>query len=88
MTLLSIEGDLVNYDSWIDNETLALEELQRECEDGFLDGEADINTLEATVGKLHPSRVACLVKQKDGSTKARLIHDLRRSGINRLIGLE
>ena len=39
-------------------------------------------SLEAKVDSLVPSRVAALVKQTPGGLKVRLIHDLRRSGVN------
>ncbi len=48
----------------------------------------ELAALEARVGKRHPSEVACLVKRMAGRMKSRLILDVRRSGINQLIGVE
>ena len=42
---------------------------------------------EAEVGKLMPSKVAVLVKYRDGRKKARLAHDLIRSGVNQQVHL-
>lgn len=73
---------LGNYASYVENAALADAELEKEMAKGFLEWSASKEELESRYGVIIPSRMAALVKSKNGATKVRLIHDLRRSGVN------
>ena len=75
-------GVMKNYASFYEHEAAASAEMEIEIKKGFVVWEPSRATLEAKVGSLVPSRVAALVKEKPGGLKVRLIHDLRRSGVN------
>ena len=68
---------------------MAADELiPRELYKDLLDWASKRADLEALHGGLTCSKIGVVAKQKpDGSTKIRLIHDLRRSGINARITL-
>ena len=81
---LSGAADLAygNYASYHEHRELADDELRRELEAGFLDWHAEREILEKQVGRLHLAKIAVSIKVKDGRTKVRLVHDLRRNGTN------
>ncbi len=67
---VSLQGwtpDVSNYKSFLENKQLAFDELKRELEAGFLRMDCSIEALEAVEGKLHPSKIAALVKETHGS---------------------
>ena len=74
--------DYENYTSYQEHEEEARAELKREQEAGYLAMNATRQQAEEQVGKIMPSKVAVLVKYRDGRKKVRLIHDLSRSGVN------
>ena len=76
--------DFGNYQSFNLNEDAATAELKREREAGYLEWFRTRRQMERKLGKCWPSKVAVLIKYAaDGSIlKVRLIHDLRRSGVN------
>ena len=80
--MADMSPDFTNGESFVDNEALAMEELRREEAAGFCISSEQRSDLEKRVGVLFPSKIAALVKEKDGRVNTRLIHDLRRSGIN------
>ena len=80
--MLAIQGEFNNYQSLDDFAQEAQAELAREAQEGYLDMAQSRSDLEQIHGTLVPSRIAVLVKEKEGVQKVRLIHDLRRSGIN------
>ena len=49
---------------------------------GRLDRAPSLNELSAQCGDIARSRIAAVAKEKHGQTKVRLVHDLRRSGVN------
>ena len=61
--------------------------MQREYEQGFFARASTREELESRFGPLVPSRMAAIVKEKGDKVKVRLVHDLRRSGINSKITL-
>ena len=71
-----------NYASFLEHGALAEAELAKEWRLGYLRWAPNRATLEAEVGPLVPSKMAVLVNEKGGTTKVRVIHDLRRSGVN------
>ena len=76
------EGEFKNYTSYQDNAQEADAQLKLEQEAGFLQWAATREELEAEHGELVMSRVGCIISEKDGRRKIRLIHDLRRSLVN------
>ena len=73
---------LGNYTSYVENATLADAELEGEMAKGFLEWSPSKEELESRHRMIIPSRMAALIKSKIRTTKVRLIHDLRRSGVN------
>ena len=61
---------------------MAEKELEKEIKKGFLTWSEDEAALVAKVGPLISSKIGTIVKEKNGKTKVRLIHDLRRSLVN------
>ena len=49
---------------------------------GLLDWATSLGELTSRHGEITRSRIAVVAKQKQGKTKVRLVHDLRRSGVN------
>jgi hypothetical protein len=76
--------DFGNYQSVNVNDTAATVELTRERDAGYLEWFRTRRQMERRLGKCWPSKVAVLVKYADDGSilKVRLIHDLRRSGVN------
>ncbi len=73
---------MVNYESFEENREAAQQELEREAAAGYVEFFESQQQMEDLLGKAHPSRMAAIIKVKDNETKVRLIHDLRRSGMN------
>ena len=77
-----------NYKSFEEAKKYAEPEVQRIIAAGYV---KDLGTWKDVVkayGKVAVSKLACIVKvRKDGSVKARLVIDLRRSGVNRCVRL-
>ena len=72
-----------NYKSYEENQALADAEFAKECTAGYVQWHRSRTHLERSVGRLVQSRIGVIVKEKeDGSTKVRLVHDLKRSGVN------
>eukprot|EP00919_Chromeraceae_sp_WS-2016_P019672 GHVR01046837.1.p1 GENE.GHVR01046837.1~~GHVR01046837.1.p1 ORF type:complete len:183 (+),score=15.44 GHVR01046837.1:78-626(+) len=61
--------------------------MRREVEAGFAET-GDVAGLTAKYGELVLSKTACIVSDKDGKQKVRLIHVLRRSAVNGRIHLQ
>ena len=59
--------------------------IERERSAGWMDWRATAAELEAAHGAVTYSRIGVIAKVKDGAQKLRLIHDLRRSGVNRQV---
>ena len=59
--------------------------LQRELDMKWLDWHHTEEELERAYGKVTYSRIGVISKIKDDALKLRLIHDLRRSGVNQRI---
>eukprot|EP00971_Amphidinium_carterae_P349156 6490871-Amphidinium_carterae.1 len=76
------DAEFANYVSYYENQELADMEFQREVEAGYAKVYPSRAAAERVVGALVPSRVAAVVKRKSGRVKTRLVHDLRRSGVN------
>ena len=70
-----------NYASYSANQTLADGAMRREVAAGYAEV-GDVETLTRKYGQLVLSKIACIVSDKDGKQKVRLIHDLRRSAVN------
>ena len=79
-----------NYTSYRENMEPADALLQKEIDAGYVRWSADREVLERECGgELVPSRIGVVAKPKaDGSMKYRLVHDLRRSGVNARIKLK
>ena len=77
-----------NYKSFEEARKYAEPEVQRIIAAGYV---KDLGTWKDVVkayGKVAVSKLACIVKvRKNGSVKARLVIDLRRSGVNRCVRL-
>ena len=71
-----------NYQTYHENKEDADNLFLKELEKGFVDWSTDKETLEAKYGQLIQSSVGVIVKQKKEGKKVRLVHDLRRSGVN------
>eukprot|EP00971_Amphidinium_carterae_P329908 6462686-Amphidinium_carterae.2 len=78
----STGSEFANYVSYYQNQELADIEFQREVKAGYATVYQSRAAAERIVGTLVPSRVAAVVKNKSGRVKTRLVHDLRRSGVN------
>ena len=76
-----------NYSSYDEHQALADAAMRREVEAGFAET-GDVAGLTAKYGELVLSKIACIVSDKDGKQKVRLIHDLRRSAVNARIHLQ
>ena len=79
----------VNYASFKEHGGLAEKELDREYLVGYLQWYGSKKQMDSVHGKTWPSKVAVIVKlDKDGNiSKVRLVHDLRRSGVNAKVKL-
>ena len=75
-----------NYRSFEEAREHALPELERVVSKGYARRYASWDALAAELGPVAVSKLACIVKTRtDGSIKARVVTDLRRSGVNRCV---
>ena len=81
---LELHETFHNYSSVEAEPAVAEEELTRDLEKGYLRWSPDIGALRAAVGDLVLSKMAALVRVRNGRRKVRIIHDLRRSQVNAL----
>ena len=77
-----------NYASYKENQEAADGQIKSEYDAGYLDWSQSRYTLECSFGELVLSKMGCLVSEKDGRVKIRLIHDLRRSLVNSQVIVE
>ena len=83
---LALEGAWANYKSYDENREEAEALFDIELEKGFVEWSPNLASLEAKYGRLIPSAIGVVVKQKPGAKKkVRLVHDLRRSLVNEQI---
>ena len=80
-------GDTENYQSFEQQRSLAGAKLEKELKKRFFRWAPARSSIEELVGQLIPSRMAAIVKTKGGVMKTRLIHVLRRSGVNNLAAI-
>eukprot|EP00971_Amphidinium_carterae_P075312 1488307-Amphidinium_carterae.1 len=67
----------------MDNYTKAVGEFSREVDAGYVETFHSRRAASDAFGLLVPSRIAAVVKPKSGGgVITRLVHDLRRSGVN------
>ena len=71
-----------NYPSFVEHQAGAERVFLSELEKGYLEWAPSKEGFEASLGKLILSKVAVIRTVKAGREKFRLIHDLRRSGVN------
>ena len=71
-----------NYASYDEHQAAAEKLLKEELQKGYLQWGPSRARLEHEHGPLVLSRIAVLVKLRGSRLKYRLIHDLRRSGVN------
>ena len=62
--------------------------LEEERKAGWLEWAPALEQLERKHGKVYRSRIGVIAKVKNGKRKIRLVHDLRRSGVNALIKVQ
>lgn len=87
--LLSVEAARGNYKSFEDAWQHAMPEVERIISEGYATDVGRWGQVVEKFGKVAVSKLACIVKERrDGSTKARLVVDLKRSGVNRCVQLE
>ena len=85
-SLKKLRGAEDNYMSYNENIKAGEELFSKEIEKGFAEWNRDRSVLENKYGQLIPSAMGLILKEKqDGSVKARLVHDLRRSDVNKHI---
>ena len=73
---------LDNYSSFAEHQGGAEEILRKERAKGWLEWSSSRKALEAKYGPITQNRIGVIAKSKKGKLKLRLIHDLRRSGVN------
>ena len=84
-----LEGASQNYKSYEEDREIADELFKKEVDKGFVEWSKEKVSLDKKFGRWVPSAIGLIVKHRlDGSVKARLVHDLRRSGINSHIVLK
>ena len=71
-----------NYASYHEHQVAADAVFQEELERGRLEWSPSVGELTKKYGPIARSRIAVIAKQKGGHLKVRLVHDLRRSGVN------
>jgi len=81
-SLVGAEG---NYQTYDENQQDADALFIKELEKGFVDWSTDRKTLDCKYGPLVQSSIGVIVKNKKDGKKVRLVHDLRRSGVNQTI---
>ena len=74
-----------NYATFSEHKEGAERLLRREQEAGWLEWFPSDAAAEAKHGKVSYSRIGVIEKWKDQKQKLRLIHDLRRSGVNQQV---
>ena len=75
-----------NYKSFLEAGDLAKDELQRTIDAGYAKVVGTFAEARAQYGMVAVSRLACILKERaDGTTKVRLVVDLRRSHVNALV---
>lgn len=80
--LIGADGNYVSYEeNKEDADALFAEEVAK----GFAHWATDKEVLEQKYGKLVQSSIGVIVKYKKDQKKVRLVHDLRRSGVNSTI---
>ena len=87
-SLNDLAGAHGNYTTYEENKRDAEELFSLELSKGFVDWSSKREHLEAKYGKLVTSSIGVIVKQKRDGKKVRLVHDLRRSGVNATIKFE
>ena len=84
--LAGCEQDLLcgdgNYSSYDQHKAGADAILQSELDQGWLEWASTERELGSRLGPVTYSRIGVVAKEKQGLLKLRLIHDLRRSGVN------
>lgn len=84
-----LEGASENYKSYEEAKQEADTLFQKELNKDFVDWSPSRTELEQVHGPLVPSAIGYISKVKlDGTVKGRLVHDLRRSGVNEHIEFE
>ena len=73
---------LENYATFSEHQEGAEEILERERAAGWLEWSRSRKVLEDRYGPITQNRIGAIAKLKGGKQKLRLIHDLRRSGVN------
>ena len=81
-SLDTLEGAAGNYSSYEEHKKLADDEFRQELRAGFASYYACREDLQKAVGAPVSSPISVLVKTKNGKVKVRLVHDLRKSGVN------
>ena len=71
-----------NYSSYLEFKHEADATLESEKQAGWLEWAPDLASLEQKHGPTFRSRIGVIAKEKQGRRKIRLVHDLRRSGVN------
>ncbi len=71
-----------NYASYADYQREADDNLRAEWQQGRLEWRQTRKALEKEFGQITLSRIGVIAKVKNGALKLRLIHDLKRSGVN------
>ena len=74
-----------NYASYAEHPEGAEQLLEKERAKGWMDWHATEQELEQAYGSVTYSRIGVISKIKGSAQKLRLIHDLRRSGINQRV---
>ena len=78
--------DIVNYDSFNENQEFSKEEQDRLEGLGYVKRFTSWAALTATWATVMVTRIATIVKERtDGSHKVRLVVDMLRSGVNSLV---
>ena len=77
-----------NYSSYEEHREGAEALLRKEVDAGWLRLYDDEAELEAEHGPVYYSRIGVIAKMKAGQQKLRLIHDLRRSGVNKKVTMK
>ncbi|CAE7359038.1 icd [Symbiodinium natans] len=84
-----MSGAEYNYQSYEEHREHADKLFRKEVEAGFAQADADRATLESQVGPLVLAAIGVVAKRKPGGGyKYRLVHDLRRNGVNSKIQVQ
>ena len=81
-TMTDWDGTAENYVSFVEAGDKAQAELDRLVACGRAERVDDWQSVVDKVGEARLTKMACIVKQKGGKEKVRIIVDMRRSGIN------